>query len=831
MPPLAEAYVRLRPDTTGFSAEAKAKIEANPPVAHGKIDLDSGGAREQIAVVKQELRGVDGKTATARLDVNSGPALRSIGLVAAALAAVVGIGAGLGAAVGLGAIAGAGIGAAVAGLSGIGGAVKALGDATKGAGAAASHAAGQQLALAGAMDQVRSAQASLKNTLASAADAERHSAEQVTAAQKDVTAARAAAVATIRDLVVQQAALARQQEDAARAQEDFALQQRGALLDITQARLDLNKVLIDPHATQLQRAQAQLAYDEAVQHNKDLKTQAKDLAASNVDLTKRAKDLAAQKAAADKAGVAGSAQVVAAQQRLTDAVANAAATQRQDAYQIVQAQQAVVSAQRAVQAASVSAGTAGAAATDKLAESMKNLSPAGQGFARFLRGFIDGPIRQLRMATQTGLLPGLQAGLASLAPIIQKNLPAFQAFARVLGQALGGLITTAGKLTAPFVKLATVALKALAPLEGVFTAFADAFGRMVAQIVADGSLQKSMDAVVKLFAALLPILPPLLPPLINLATTILPPLAEALKALLPALVALAVALGPALIGALKIVTPMLQWFGDFCRDHPSVVRDLAVAILAVVAAVKLWSLWQAILDITLGGFPIVAIAIGIAAIGIAAVWALNHFKSFGAFAVRIFGDVNAAAQAVWRWIRDRWNSLYSWLTLPFAAASTWIVARWNGIVDFFKKLPGRLAAVGAHMFDFMKIAFNAAITWIRDRWTDLFNWLTGVSIDAPIGLIVSGIVASSGHPTQRVQVPHLATGAIIRARPGGTTATIGEGGQDEAVTPLGGPGGLEEAVFQAMRRALADAELRLERRGAEVLARIVRAGNLSLGGL
>jgi hypothetical protein len=43
-------------------------------------------------------------------------------------------------------------------------------------------------------------------------------------------------------------------------------------------------------------------------------------------------------------------------------------------------------------------------------------------------------------------------------------------------------------------------------------------------------------------------------------------------------------------------------------------------------------------------------------------------------------------------------------------------------------------------------------------------------------------------------VPGLAGGGIVRARPGGTLVRVGEGGQDEAVVPLGGGGGMSGGV-------------------------------------
>jgi hypothetical protein len=44
----------------------------------------------------------------------------------------------------------------------------------------------------------------------------------------------------------------------------------------------------------------------------------------------------------------------------------------------------------------------------------------------------------------------------------------------------------------------------------------------------------------------------------------------------------------------------------------------------------------------------------------------------------------------------------------------------------------------------------------------------------------------SGH---KLQIPGMASGGIVRAKPGGTIVRLAEGGQDEQVGPVGGGGG------------------------------------------
>lgn len=933
---LAEAYYRIRPDTSGFAEDAQAQIRRHPINAVAAVTLDAAGlqaritqiraqirdlgrekvrvdadvdaAMRQVAALKAELRAggrdkvavdaditaatarldqfraqlrdigrqratltldagdaqaelrrvqaelskVDGRTAHARVHVDISRSLRDIGLVSAAMAALVGVTAGAGLAVGVGAAAGAGIGVAVAGLVGVADATKALGDAEKNAGAEAAQAATRQLSLAGAMDQVKSAQAGLRNTVASAADAARNAAQRqadaarglisaqrgLAAAEQGLTAARAEAAAQLRDLIRQQETLARQQEDLKRQTEDLSAAQRGSLLDVRQAKLDLDRTLQDPRATDLQREQARFAYDEAVRHNRDLKRQALDLAGQQKDLAGQQRDLARERAAADRRGVAGSAGVIAAQERVVeaqervaaalrgirDAAADSAAAQRNSAFQVAQAQQQVVAAQRAVQAASISAGTVGESSIDKIADAMRNLSPAGQAFARFMRGFIDGPLRELRFAAQEGLLPGLQAGLAGLGPIIAANLPLIRSFADALGDAFGGIIEVAGRLAGPFLRLGTAALRGLEPLQGVFDTFADSFGEFVDQVTGDGSLQRAMGAVVDLFGQLLPVLVQVLPLFVDLATQVLPPLTGLLVVLVPLLTQLAIAFAGPLTAGLRAVTPLLDWFGRFVTDHSQLVGDLAVAILAVVLATKAWAIALSLIAAASAATTIGTLLLGIGLLVSAFIIAWRHSERFRDIVIGVWYAVDrakelavTAVQAVAAW--------FGRLADKVGDVKWWIVRKFTEVVDFVRGLPGRMADAGRGIWDWLKAAFVGVINWIIARWNALEFKVPAIS--PPFGPTWGGFTI--GVPD--LDPIHLAAGGIVRATPGGTFANVAEGGRDEVVSPLNGPGGLEEALYRAMARALAGAELRLERRGSEVIARIANHGNLILGSL
>lgn len=100
-----------------------------------------------------------------------------------------------------------------------------------------------------------------------------------------------------------------------------------------------------------------------------------------------------------------------------------------------------------------------------------------------------------------------------------------------------------------------------------------------------------------------------------------------------------------------------------------------------------------------------------------------------------------------------------------------VIRVWNGAVDFFKKLPGRITAAASGMWDGIKAAFRGAINWIIDRWNSLEFRVPGFSA---FGFSVPGVTL--GLP----DIPRLAQGGIR-----GGWAMLGERGAELVKLPQG----------------------------------------------
>ncbi|MFF7521293.1 hypothetical protein [Streptomyces pseudovenezuelae] len=290
--------------------------------------------------------------------------------------------------------------------------------------------------------QISDAQRSLKSTVQDVADANRRAAQQVAQAERDLADAQRSARQAQQDLTAARKDAARQLQDLANQQEDVELDRREAVLRVQDAQDELNKTLADPAASERQRQEAQLTYDQAVQHLEEVQLQQERL-------TKDAD-------AANKAGVEGSKQVTDAKQKVADAnrdVADktravaeaereASQTQVEGAQKVADAERAVADAREAARKAAVDgardikdaqesvadaarnlaeAQAAGAAAVNKTAEAMAKLAPNARAFVSAV--IAQGAAwRGLKLDVQNTLFAGLAQKFTTMSQAILPSL-------------------------------------------------------------------------------------------------------------------------------------------------------------------------------------------------------------------------------------------------------------------------------------------------------------------------------------------------------------------------------------------------------------------------
>lgn len=730
---IRDAKVQVRVDTAAANTRAatlKAELDAVTKDRRFKVEVDTSAANAKLAELKAAEAGsksdsgsgaaAGGVSGLALAALSLGPAL--IPVAAAAIPLIAGIGT---AAVG----AGAGVGVLALAFHGISGAVSALGAQSQQTGQQLAQQAATQLA---SQDSILNAQAAVKAAVVGVADARRAAALSVRNAENGVvTAEQALTAAQYAETQAQvNLSLARKQaaqtlQDLTNSVKDGALTQRQASLDLQNAQQNLTVVDFNPHSTPQQRAEAQLAVDQAKQH------------LSEVELANTR--LVTQKAAADKLGVSNAPTVLAAEHAVADATlsrqnaqqglvrAQAAAVeaQRSGTESIVKADEQVVSSQRALEQAYASAGAQGSSAANAVAVAMAGLSPAGRAFAYFIHDTLMPVFKTFTSAAQTGFLPGLEAAIKTLLPFAGPIASFIGGIAKVLGD----MAQAAAKaLTGPFwtqffTFIAQLAGPSLQSLGAIIGNLAEGFaGLFQALAPSAGGMGGGLVAITKAFSDWATHLGTNqgFQKFLQFVKDNAPAVGQFLENLAIVVGKLLIALAP--LGAVLVV--VIEKLTAFLATlTPGQLIALAAGIGAITLAIMVFT-----------GGPVLLIGAAIAAIVGGLVYAYTHFKTFHDVVDTVVHAV--AKYFTWLWqsvlsptfkfISDNWHYVatafrFEWdqvLRPMLTAFGEFVMAAWN---DVLKPTFGEMRLAWQVMAAAFHATYNSVLKPVWSAFTTAFS--------------------------------------------------------------------------------------------------------------
>ncbi|MGE3620743.1 MAG: hypothetical protein AB7L84_09800 [Acidimicrobiia bacterium] len=143
--------------------------------------------------------------------------------------------------------------------------------------------------------------------------------------------------------------------------------------------------------------------------------------------------------------------------------------------------------------------------------------------------------------------------------------------------------------------------------------------------------------------------------------------------------------------------------------------------------------------------------------------------------------IRGVIQTVLALINGDWGKAWDGIKQILAGAWDQITNVIQTAVDTVRGILGGLASTVSELakglWDPIREGFKSAINWIIRAWNGLEFKIPGFDPPGP-GPKFGGFTL--GVP----DIPELADGGVVRARPGGTLARIGEGRYDEAVIPL-----------------------------------------------
>lgn len=732
-----------------------------------------------------------------------------------------------------------GVGALVAGLAGVGGAVKAMSELQKAKrtapGGTKKVESGRQdisdaRALADAqkaLTQAREAAAKANEAAAQkvadtelrladvrerAGEAMLRASENVTSAETRLRDAQSASLATQRALNDARAQAARDLQDINNQLASARLAEEASRFSVEEAQVHLNVVLEDDQATDREKATADLALRQAVQRRKEqllalsrLETetkQANDAGVEGSDRVVEAKDRITQ--ANDAVGEAEKAlaqarkdytreqvdqnrNIVDAQKDLADAVKGVAEARVESDGRVADAQERISrlledQVLRAREAA-IATGSL-ATATNNLDEAMRNLSPAGQEFARFLYSLAP-LLKDIRFAAQEGMLPGFQAGLEML---VNTYGPGLVTFIGDISEVFGDLaVQAATALTGPWwqqffgymAEVTPIFLQQWGELGGnivtFFAGISQAFAPLAidimdnlvrgSEIIADWAtslkdtqgfrdfidyMRDAAPEVGALFSNLFTIIGKLfigLAPYSDMLLEWTIAFTDWLAAMSPNdLAKIAFALG-GIVLVVQVIAGSLSFFLGFVGLIKSVVAvvKLAWTLLTGVFAwfARIPAIWIAIQR--------GAVILGGALAGISApVWIVIGALTalVGAFVVLWKNNegFRDAVKDIWGSIVDAWNATLGWIVdegLPALGRAAMDIYK-NWLVPFGEMMGSMLGAVGAAFQLLWDIAYllvlkplGEAIGFLWENWVKpIFNliWQIITEVVAPVFL-------------------------------------------------------------------------------------------------
>jgi phage-related protein len=349
----------------------------------------------------------------------------------------------------------------------------------------------------------------------------------------------------------------------------------------------------------------------------------------------------------------------------------------------------------------------------------------------------------------------VSAAFRALGPVVRVVAEVVAEFAKAfLGNLAGGLKAIAGLVSAVAPAFTTLA-KALGQVfnlmnnRGVFNDIEDAIEGLV------GPLGKLISALV---AGLVPVLPQLVGLLGEVASVFQAGLVSAVSSMVNAVTPLVPVLAQMAVAFTKIMSSGLQALA------PLLVK-LAPYILAIVGAVKLWSIAQAALDLVMSANPLILIGIAIVGLVGLVVELVKHWNDLANVAKTVFAAVKNAVATALDWIKEHWPLLLAILLGPIALAALEIKEHWtqisNGAKDlvhdvtsWFGKLPGlilhALGDLGHLLYNAGKAIIQGLIDGIGSMIGDVEHAASSVVDDIksflPFSPAKKGPMSGSGSP-------------------------------------------------------------------------------------
>jgi phage-related protein len=465
-------------------------------------------------------------------------------------------------------------------------------------------------------------------------------------------------------------------------------------------------------------------------------------------------------------------------------------------------------------------GKAGVTFTKQQKDQIKVLVASGDILAaqKIVMGEVEHQVKGTAAATATGsakmkvafgevqeqigkaLLPFVSAAAGGIVNLFQRAQPII---ASVMGAIQRGALLLAAAFIKNWPKIKAIAIEVFQAIAATVLPIVRSLARYAVDVLWP-ALQKVFAAVVKVA-----------PDVIHLFQKI----GEIGQAIWPTLLAVMKEVAPVVATIAEKLILLVGWLS---RNYDIVIAILA-PVLAYMAALKLWALYQAAvvavttawtgvqaaLNAVMAANPIILVVVAVVALIAAIVLAYRRVDWFHNLIDKVwqimqaaFYGIRDAAIAAFTWIRSNWPLLLAILAGPIGVATLMIIRNWDklkgaatavwewiraafqAVVDFIGGIPRKIGDALSRIADIITRPFRDAFNSIARLWNDTVGslsfkvpgWVPGLGgkgFDVPDipTLDRGGMVARTGLAVVHAGERYSGVGAGARAF-GGAPTTV-----------------------------------------------------------
>ena len=274
----------------------------------------------------------------------------------------------------------------------------------------------------------------------------------------------------------------------------------------------------------------------------------------------------------------------------------------------------------------------------------------------------------------------------------------------------------------------------------------------------------------------------------------------------------------------QFINSIIEFF-QYLYDHSYLVSDTVDAIVKYFTMMRdfVLDIWNAVTGAIEAAWKFIY-DVSSAIVTAVVDYVVAYWENLKANTAAIWDAITGALKAAWDYIYDIVSSVAQkvvdflsgvWDAVTAAVSNCWELVkqivgdamsavwdyvrdRLNDVVDRFKSLGGMILSalgnVGSLLYDAGRSIVQGLMDGILSMLDAVVNAARRVK-DAAVGALKGAVgfhsdgdapeLGDGAFAPTNIYIPGMASGGVVKATPGGILARLGEGGQDEAVIPLG----------------------------------------------